>query len=70
MQSLGKMILTQNNPMDSYFYLVTGKLKGRKALTKQGKMGRDKDSKAHSRSHREPWLFASSLTGQHATKKQ
>jgi hypothetical protein len=44
-------------------------LKGRKALTKQGKVRRDKDSKAYSRAHREPWLLASSLTGRNAAKK-
>src|SRR5215469_10693831 len=29
---LGKMILTKQNSMESYFYIVKGKLKGRKAL--------------------------------------
>lgn len=68
-KSLGKKILTKKNPMDSYFYLVKGKLKGRKALTKKGKIRRDKDSKAYSRSYREPWLLASSLKGRNAAKK-
>jgi hypothetical protein len=68
-KSLGKLILTKKNPTESYFYLVKGKLKGRKALTKQGKVRRDKDSKAYSRAHREPWLLASSLTGRNAAKK-
>ena len=67
--SLGKLVLTKKNPMESCFYLVKGKLKGRKALTKQGKIRRDKDSKAYSRSHREPWLLASSLKGRNAAKK-
>src|SRR5205085_12326847 len=68
-KSLGKLILTRGNPTESYFYLVKGKLKGRKALTRRGKVRRDKDSKAYSRSHREPWLLASSLTSRNAAKK-
>jgi hypothetical protein len=68
-RSLGKLILTKKNPTESYFYLVKGTLKGRKALTKQGKVRQDKDSKAYSRSHREPWLLASSLKGRNAAKK-
>ena len=66
---LGEMILTKNNPMLGYVYVVKGKLKGKKALTKQGKVRRDKDSKAYSRAHREPWLLVSSLTGRNAAKK-
>ncbi len=68
-KSLGKLVLTRKNPTERYFYLVKGKLKGRKALTRQGKVKRDKDSKAYSRAHREPWLLASSLTGRNAAKK-
>jgi len=68
-KSLGKMILTRKNPTESYFYLVKGKLKGRKALTKQGKVRRDKDSKGYSRAHREPWLLASSMNGRNAAKQ-
>ena len=68
-KSLGKMVLTRKNPTESYFYLVKSKLKGRKALTKSGKIKRDKDSKAYSRAHREPWLLASSLKGRNAAKK-
>lgn len=68
-KNLGKMILTKNNPTENYFYLVKGKLKGRKALTKQGKVRRDKDSIAYSRAHREPWLLVSSLNGRNAAKK-
>jgi len=66
---LGKMILTKKNCMESYFYIVKGKLKGRKALTKGGRIKRDKDSKGYSRAHREPWLLVSSLHGRNAAKK-
>lgn len=66
---LGKMILTKKNPFESYFYIVKSKLVGRKVLTKQGKRKRDKDSKAYSRAHREPWLLASSVRGRNAAKK-
>lgn len=68
-KSLGKLVLTRKNPTESYFYLVRGKLKGRKALTRRGKVRRDKDSKSYSRAHREPWLLASSLKSRNAAKK-
>lgn len=68
-KSLGEMILTRGNPLKNYFYLVRGKRKGRKALTKQGKKRTDRDTKDYSRSHREPWLLVSSLKGRGAAKK-
>lgn len=66
---IGKVILTEGNPLKTNFYLVKNKLKGRKAFTKRGMVKRDKDSKAYSRSYREPWLLASSLQGRNAAKK-
>ena len=68
-KALGKMVLTKKNPTESYFYIVKKKLKGRKALTKSGKIKRDKDSKSYSRGHREPWLLVSSLKGRHVAHK-
>ena len=55
--------------MRTCFYLIKGKLKGRKALTKGGKIRIDKDAKSYSRSHREPWLLVSSFKGRGAAKK-
>lgn len=66
---LGTMILTEKNPMKSHLYLVKSKLKGRKVLTKKGKVNQHKDSRAYSRAHREPWLLASSLSGRCIGKK-
>jgi hypothetical protein len=66
---MGEKILTRKNPFKTHLYLVKSKLKGRKALTKQGKVRRDKDSKAYSRAHREPWLLATSFQGRKAGKK-
>lgn len=66
---LGEMTLTKKNPMHAHLYLVAEKLKGRKALTKSGKVSKHKDSKAYSRSYREPWLLASSITGRNAAKR-
>jgi len=68
-KSLGLMNLTVKDPFKANFYIVKGKLKGRKARTKSGKIKIDKDSKNYSRSHREPWLLASSLQGRGAAKK-
>lgn len=66
---IGKVILTKGNPLETNFYLVKSKLRGRKALTKQGTVKRGKNSKIYARSHREPWLLASSLKGANAAKK-
>ncbi len=68
-QCLGKMQLTEKNPLDCYFYLMKQKIKGRKALMRNGKIKRDKDSKSYSKSHREPWLLVSSLGGKVAAKR-
>jgi hypothetical protein len=68
-QSLGKMQLTEENPLDCCFYLMKASLKGRKALRKDGRVRKDKDSKAYSRAYREPWLLVSSLTGRYAAKR-
>ena len=65
----GKVILTRKNKLETNFYLVKAKLKGRKNRTKTGAVRKDKDSKAYSRSYREPWLLASSLKGRLAAKK-
>lgn len=68
-KSLGKMQLTEENALDCYFYLMKSSLKGRKALRRDGKIRRDKDSKAYSRAYREPWLIVSSLAGRNAAKR-
>lgn len=66
---LGPVILTIKNSFKTNFYIVKGKLQGRKARTKSGKVKIDKDSRNYSRSHREPWLLASSLKGRGIAKK-
>lgn len=68
-QYLGEMTITKKSPMASHVYIVKGKLKGRKARRKDGRIRKDKDSKAYSQAHREPWLLASSLKGRNAAKK-
>ena len=66
---LGELVVTRKNPWLGYCYVVKSKLQGRKAFTKGGDLRKDKDSKAYSRSHREPWLLISSLHGRGAAKK-
>lgn len=68
-KEVGEVVLTKKNPFSVCLYLIKGKLKGRKARTKGGKIRRDKDSKNYARSQREPWLLASSLKGRTAAKK-
>ncbi len=68
-QSLGEKNLSRSTPLSSYLYTIKQSLRGRKKRRKDGKICRHPDSKNHSRSHREPWLLASSLHGRHAAKK-
>ncbi len=67
-KSLGEVILTEKNPFLTCLYLIKGRLSGRKVRTRAGKIRRDKDSVNYGRSHREPWLLASSLKGRSAAK--
>lgn len=68
-KEIGEVVLTKKNPFITHLYLFKGKLKGRKARTKRGKIKHDKDSKNYARAQREPWLLASSLKGRAAAKK-
>ena len=58
---LGAKILARKNPLQMYFYSVKEKNKGRKKLTKRGKISRQKDSMNYSRAAKEPWLLVTSL---------
>lgn len=66
---LGKFQLTEDNPLDCFFYLMRSSLKGRKARKRNGEIRCDKGSKAYSRSYREPWLLASSLSRRSSAKR-
>ena len=67
-QYLGEKILSKSSGLSMAFYIVKNKIKGRKKLTKAKKVCKDKDSKNHSRSYREPWLLVSSIKGKAAAK--
>lgn len=58
---LGYLTFAKKNPLKTYCYIYTHKLKGRQKLTKTGNVDQQKDSKNYSRSYREPWLLVSSL---------
>lgn len=66
---LGEKTLAKKNPLQLGFYLVKGKLKGRKRYTRSGVIRKDKDSKNYSRSYREPWLLVSSIKDAHAAQQ-
>jgi hypothetical protein len=68
-QYLGEKILTKKNSLNTHFYAVKYKNKGRKNLTKKGNSSKHKDSLSYSKSYREPWLLVSSLHGHGAAKK-
>ena len=67
-KSLGQMLLAKNNSILTYFFIYTHKLKGRKKLTRTGKIDNTKDSKMIARGYREPWILVSSLSKLSAKK--
>jgi hypothetical protein len=66
---LGFLTLAKENPLKTHCYIYTHKLKGRKKLTKTGKVDKHKDSVNYSNSYREPWLLVSSLNGYSAPQR-
>lgn len=60
---VGEKILSKKNPLETNFYLYKHKLVGRKKYTRNGQVSQHKDSKAHSKGYREPWILVSSLKG-------
>ena len=60
-KSLGSLLLAQDNSLKTNCYIYRHKLKGRKKLTKTGKIDRSNVSKKASAGYREPWVLVSSL---------
>lgn len=68
-KELGQMTLTEKNRLETNFYLIKFPSKRRKAFFTKGKWKSEKDSRDYARSHREPWLLASSLSKRNSGKK-
>lgn len=62
-KSIGEIILAKENPIKTNCYLYKHRLKGRKKLTKTGKVDRSNVSRKAASGYREPWVLVSSLTG-------
>lgn len=62
---IGSYVLTKSNPLTTNFYLYKGKPKGRHKWTKTApkKIAKDKDTRKHGKSYREPLVLVSSLSG-------
>jgi Transposase DDE domain len=62
---INSYILTKSNQLKTNFYIYQGLPKGRHKWTKTApkKIAKDKDSKKHGKSYREPWVLVSSLEG-------
>ncbi len=70
-QRFSNVILVESNPIKCSFVLVKKTLKGRKRFNKTGGIANNNTSRRASKSAREPWLLATSLTvkNQHAARK-
>lgn len=68
-KSIGSILLAQDNPLETNCYLYKHELKGRKKLTKTGKIDRSNVSKKAASGYREPWVLVSSLAGFTAVSK-
>ncbi len=62
-KSLGSLLLAKENSLKTTCYIYKHKLKGRKKLTKAGKIAQSTVSKKASAAYREPWVLVSSLSG-------
>ncbi len=61
-QYIGKVLFPKSKQIESHMYLYKGKIKGRKRLNAYDKKScQQAVSKAHSKSHREPFLIITSL---------
>lgn len=60
---IGNVLLSKQKPLPTYLYLYKEKNKGRVAKNKAGERRKDKHSKKHSQSAKEPWVLVSSLGG-------
>jgi len=60
---IGSIILTKDNQLVTNCYIYKHKLKGRKKLTKTGKIDQSNVSKKAASGYREPWVLVSSLGG-------
>ena len=58
---LGEYLLTKSNRFKTHFFIYKGKPKGRHKWTRTAskKIAKDKDSKKHGKSYREPWVLVS-----------
>ncbi len=66
---LGKMILNNRDGLETSFYLIKQKPKGRKHYLQDGNISTDRDSRYYATSNSKPWLLVSSLKGIFAAKK-
>jgi hypothetical protein len=62
-KSLGSLLLAKENSLKTNCYIYKHKIKGRKKLTKTGKIDKSNVSKKASTGYREPWVLVSSLGG-------
>jgi Transposase DDE domain len=68
-KSIGSIMLAKDNQLETNCYLYKHKLKGRKKLTKTGKIDQSNVSKKAAAGYREPWVLVSSLGGFSAVSK-
>jgi Transposase DDE domain len=68
---IGSYSLTKSNRLKTNFYIYKGTPKGRHKWTKTApkKIAKDKDSRKHGKSYREPWVLVSSFEGDNNAKK-
>ncbi|WP_160149896.1 IS4 family transposase [Legionella beliardensis] len=64
-QAAGSVIVAKTNPLTTKIYLYKKPAKRRKHRGKTGKILTNKQSRKQAKSHSEPWILTSSLTGNH-----
>lgn len=66
---LGDMTLNKKNSLNTSFYIMKQKPKGRKHCLQKGGISKEDRSRQHANSNSKPWLLVSSLKGAFAAKK-
>jgi hypothetical protein len=62
-KAIGTASVAKTNPLITQVFIYKRRVKGRKHISKTGKVISNKQSRKHAKSNSEPWILTSSLTG-------
>src|SRR5690606_36181930 len=66
---LGDMVLNKKNNIQTSFYIIKQRHKGRKHFLQDGNTSKERTSREYAHTNSKPWLLVSSLKGAFVAKK-